>query len=187
MTITLHTEGLIKGLEDLVNKSTCGYRPTDCITEIGLNTEKSPGDLRRLALILTSLKDYQLTLLRKSFEGAIIIMTQKQEMEEKLLYGFFKRESGQSAREENWIRNWNFIRDSEPCWTTVQNYGIGFNDIKANIDYSQQISNRRLCGDRVETMNHVIRECGKLAEKEVKTRHAWGVGKVIHCELLEKN
>ena len=33
--------------------------------EIGQNTEKSPGDKRRLAVTQTPLKDYQLTLARK--------------------------------------------------------------------------------------------------------------------------
>ena len=32
----------------------------------------------------------------------------------------------------------------------------------------------RLCGDRDETINHIISECSKLAQKEYKTRHDWG-------------
>ena len=51
--------------------------------------------------------------------------------------------------------------------------------IKARIDKTQQNSKCRLCGDRDETINHIINECGKLAEKEYKTKHDW-VGKVIH-------
>ena len=43
----------------------------------------------------------------------------------------------------------------------------------------------RLCGDRDETINHIISECSKLAQKEYKTRHDW-VGKVIHLELCKK-
>ena len=37
----------------------------------------------------------------------------------------------------------------------------------------QQNSKCRLCGDRDETMNHMISECSKLAQKEYKTRHDW--------------
>ena len=48
-TLGTNTKGLLKGLEDLE------------IIEIGQNTEKSPGDLRRLAV--TSIKDHQLTLM----------------------------------------------------------------------------------------------------------------------------
>ena len=31
----------------------------------------------------------------------------------------------------------------------------------------------RLCGDRDETINHIISECSKLAQKEYKARHDW--------------
>ena len=49
----------------------------------------------------------------------------------------------------------------------------------------QQNSKCRLCGDRDETINHIISECSKLAQKEYKTRHDW-VGKVIHREIRKK-
>ena len=42
-----------------------------------------------------------------------------------------------------------------------------------------------LCDDRDETINHIIIECCKLAQKEYKTRHDW-VDKVIHWELCKK-
>ena len=41
---------------------------------------------------------------------------------------------------------------------------------------TQQNSKCRLCGDRDETINHIISECSKLAQKEYKARHDW-VGK----------
>ena len=53
------------------------------------------------------------------------------------------------------------------------------------IDKTQQNSKCRLCGDRDETINHIISEYSKLAQKENKTRHNWE-GKVIHWELCEK-
>ena len=36
--------------------------PNYSIVEIGQNTEKSPGDMRRLAVIQTPVKDHELTL-----------------------------------------------------------------------------------------------------------------------------
>ena len=53
------------------------------------------------------------------------------------------------------------------------------NHIKARIDMTQQYKRCRLCGDRDGTINHIISECSKLAQKEYKTRHDW-IGKVIH-------
>ena len=49
--------------ERLGNKRTNGDHPSYCITEIGQNSEKSSGDLRRLAISQTPVKDYQLTLM----------------------------------------------------------------------------------------------------------------------------
>ena len=53
------------------------------------------------------------------------------------------------------------------------------------IDKTQQNSKCRLCGDRDETINHIISECSKLAQK-YKARHYW-VGKVIHWEMCKKS
>ena len=50
----------------------------------------------------------------------------------------------------------------------------------------QQKSKCRLCGDRDETINHIISECSKLAQREYKARHDW-VGKVIHWEMYKKS
>ena len=59
------------------------------------------------------------------------------------------------------------------------------NHSKARIDKTQQSSKCRLCSDRNETINHIISECSKLAQKEYKVRHDW-VGKVIHWEMCKK-
>ena len=53
------TKGLLKGLEDLE----VGDYPNFSIVENSQNTEKSPGDLMRLAVTQTPVKDNQLTLL----------------------------------------------------------------------------------------------------------------------------
>ena len=67
----------------------------------------------------------------------------------------------------------------------TQNTVIRTNHIKARIDKTQQNSKCRLCGDRDETINHIISECSKLAQKEYRAIHDW-VGKVIHWEMCEK-
>ena len=53
-------------------------------------------------------------------------------------------------------------------------------DSFVNNDY-----NCRLCGDRDETVNHIISEWSKLELKEYKARHDW-VGKLIHWEMCRK-
>ena len=53
------TKGLLKGLEDL---EVSGRVETIQTTAL-LNTEKSPGDLRRLAVTQTPVENHQLTLM----------------------------------------------------------------------------------------------------------------------------
>ena len=49
----------------------------------------------------------------------------------------------------------------------------------------QQNSKCRLCDDRDETINHIISECSKLAQKEYKTRQDL-MDKGIHWEMCKK-
>ena len=56
------TKGLVQGLEDLKQKRTSGNRTNYSIVEIGQNTEKSPGNFRRLAVTQTPMESPQLRL-----------------------------------------------------------------------------------------------------------------------------
>ena len=62
----------------------------------------------------------------------------------------------------------------------AQNSAIRTNHVKARIDKTQL----RLCGERDETIHHIISECSKLAQKEYNARHDW-VGQVIHWEMCK--
>ena len=73
-------------------------------------------------------------------------------------------------------------REIESLLRAAQNNAVRTNHIKARIDKTQQNSKCRQCVDRDETINHIISECRKLAQKEYKTRRDW-VGKVIHWEM----
>ena len=57
------TKGLLKGLEDL---EVGGDHPNNSIIENGQSTEKSPGDLGRLTVTQSPVKDHHLTLMWKS-------------------------------------------------------------------------------------------------------------------------
>ena len=49
----------------LGNRRTSGNHPKYCIIEIGQNTEKSSGDLKRLAITQTPVRNHQVSLMRK--------------------------------------------------------------------------------------------------------------------------
>ena len=110
--------------------------------------------------------------------------TRKQKWEEKQLHGRFKRLRNNISHDKTWtwLRKGNFKRETESLLMAAQNSARRTNHIKARIDKTQQNSKCRLCGDRDETINHMISECSKLTQKEYKARHDW-VGKVIHWEM----
>ena len=100
-------------------------------------------------------------------------------MGKKQLYGRFKRLINNISHQKTWtrLRKGNLKRETESLPIAAQD--------KARIDKTQQISKCRLCGDRDETINHIISECSKFAQKEYKARHDW-VGKVIHWEMCKE-
>ena len=57
-----HHERICTRTGGLGNKRTSGNHPNYSITEIGQITEKSPGDLRRLAITQTPVRNHRLTL-----------------------------------------------------------------------------------------------------------------------------
>ena len=117
----------------------------------------------------------------------IMTTTRKQKWEEKQLYGCFKRLINNTSHQKTWtwLRKGNLKRETEPLLIAAQDNAIRTNHIKARIDKTQQNSKCRLCGDRDETINHIISECSKLAQKEYKARYDW-IGKVIHWEKCRK-
>ena len=114
-------------------------------------------------------------------------ITRKQKWEEKLLYARFKRLIINISHQKTWTwrRKGNLKRKTESLRIAAQNNSIRTNHIKARIDKTQQNSKCRLYSDRDKTINHIISECSKLAQKDYKTRHDW-VGKMIHWEMCKK-
>ena len=108
-------------------------------------------------------------------------ITRKQKWEGKQLYGHFKRLINNISHDKTWtwLRKGIFKWETESLQIAAQNNAVRTNHIKARIDKTQQNSKCRLCSDRDETINHIISECSKLAQKEYKTRHGW-LAKVIH-------
>ena len=114
-------------------------------------------------------------------------ITWKQKWEGKQLYDRLKRLINNISNDKTgtWLRKGNFKRETESLLIAASDNAIRTNHIKARIDKTQQNSKCRLCGDRDETINYIISECSKLAQREYKARHGW-VGKVIHWEMCKK-
>ena len=71
------------GTGELWKNRTSGDHPNYCIIELGQNTEKSPGDLRRLVVTQTPVRNYYLMLLWKSLKREQMIIITKQTDERK--------------------------------------------------------------------------------------------------------
>ena len=114
-------------------------------------------------------------------------ITREQKWEEKQLYGRFKRLINNISHQKTWtwLRKGNFKKETESQLIAAQNNTIWTNHVKARIDKTQQNSKCKLCADRDETINQIISECSKLAQKEYTTRHEV-VGKMIHWEICKK-
>ena len=129
-----------------------------------------------------------ITAIRNDTDNTIdnrMTITRKQKWEGKQLYGRFKWLINNISHDKTWLRKGNFKRETESLRIAAQNNAVITNHIKVRIDKTKQNSKCRLCGDRDETINHIISECSKLAQKEYKTRHNW-VGKVIIWEMCKK-
>ena len=97
------------------------------------------------------------------------------------MYGYFKRHD----RTWTWLKKGNLKRETESLLPVTQNNAIWTNYIKTRIDKTQQNCKCWLCGDKIETINNIISECSKLAQKEYKMRYD-RVEKAIHWELCKK-
>ena len=132
----------------------------------------------------------QITAVRNDTDNAIddrMTTTRKQKWEEKQLYGRFKRLINNISHQKTWtwLKKGNLKRETESLLIAAQDNAIRTNHTKARIDKTQQNSKCRLCVDRDVTINHIISECSKLAQKEYKARHDW-VDKVIPWEMCKK-
>ena len=120
-----------------------------------------------------------ITTIRNDTDNTIderMTRTRKQKWEGKQLYGRFKRLINNISHQKTWtwLRKGNLKRETESLLIAAQDNAI-------RIDKTHQNSKCRLCGDRDETINHIISECSKLA-REYKVRHDW-VSKVIHWKM----
>ena len=113
----------------------------------------------------------------------------KENWKEKTLHGQFLRQTDDIAGEDRWVwlKQGNLKRETESLILAAQEQAIRTNVIKAKIDNTQEQSKCRMCGEKDETVNHLISvsECSKMAQREYKRRHDW-VGRRVHWDVCKK-
>ena len=150
---------------------------------LGSIEDSIDASIQRLEDFIEKHEEGLITAIRNNTDITIdnrMTKTRKQKWEEKQLRGRFKGLINNILHDKTWtwLRKGNFKRETESLLMAAQNSVIRTNHIKARIDKTQQNSKCRLCGDRDETIHHIISECSRLSQKEYKARHDW-VSKVV--------
>ena len=107
---------------------------------------------------------------------------------DKRMHGQFLRqvdEATDSGKCWEWLRKSDLKVQTEALICAAQEQAIRTNYVKFNIDKTVESPSCRLCGQKSETVSHVISECAKLAQREYKRRHD-KVGKIVHWKLCGK-
>ena len=96
-------------------------------------------------------------------------------------------ENVQTKESWNWLRRGELKRETEETIVAAQDQALRTRYIKNKIERRHDISPKcRLCGSADETINHLISECSKLAQREYKRRHD-KVAKAVHWTLCKKH
>ena len=119
-----------------------------------------------------------------SLEAASVLKRAKKEKrledsEEKVLHGQYLRQTKEVRSDQcwAWLQNGDLKRGTESLIVAAQNQSIRTNLVKAKIYKSRRDSLCRVCR-RVESKDHIVFGCSKLAQKEYKRRRD-NLGKVV--------
>lgn len=90
------------------------------------------------------------------------------------LHGQFERETGElKDREASW--KWLAEGDLKACTESLiiaaQDQALHTNSVKYSIYHTSDTNKCRLCGEKVESVTHIVSACKTLAQKEYKRRH----------------
>ena len=146
-------------------------------------------------LVITGLEVYVhrteerlLQAARDKIEAASVLMRSKKEKiledcEDKVLHGQYSRQTKEVRRGLCWA--WLQNGDLKSLIVAAQNQSIRANLVKARIDKSQEDPLCRVRRKVDESIDHIVRGCSKLAQKEYKRRHD-NLGKIVHWKLARK-
>ena len=107
--------------------------------------------------------------------------------QDKQLHGKFLRDTEEVRGKDSW--RWNkkgFLKkETEGLIFAAQDQALRTNWIKKHIDKRDVSEKCRMCGVRDESVDHLIAECEKLAQKQYKPRHD-NIARIVHLELCQK-
>ena len=80
----------------------------------------------------------------------------------------------------NWLKKGTLKKETEGMLMAAQDQALRTNYIKKITDCKDVSPMCRLCGDREETISHIVAECSKLAQKQYRLWHHDRVALMIH-------
>ena len=107
---------------------------------------------------------------------------------EKVMHGQFVRE----LKGVDWDKTWQWLMKgdlkgcTEALICSAQEQALRTNYIKFHIDKTVESPLCRMCGERGESIYHLISECGKLAQREYKRRHD-DVARYVHWQICRES
>ena len=85
----------------------------------------------------------------------------------------------------SWIKTRYLKKDTEGLLMAAQDQALPTRNYKVNIMKEGGTVKCRMCGERDETIMHILSECSKLAQTEYKKRHD-KVATLLHWELCKR-
>ena len=106
----------------------------------------------------------------------------------KRMYGQFVREMPENVDRERtweWMRKSDLKVETEALIFAAQEQALRTNAVKCNIDKTKSSPLCRLCGEKSESVTHIVCGCTVLAQKEYKRRHD-NIARIVHWKLCGK-
>ena len=113
----------------------------------------------------------------------------KNKWHEKRMYGQFVREIPEEIEKDlswKWLVQSDLKAETEETICAAQEQALRTDYTKNEIDKTSENPLCRMCGERGETVQHVLCECKNLVQREYKRRHD-AVAKLVHWKMCEKH
>ena len=107
----------------------------------------------------------------------------------KPLHSAFFRETEEVRDEDNswlWVKKGYLKKETEGLIMAAQDQAIRTNWIRHNIDKEDISPLCRLCGEREETVSHIVSECKELAQNDYKKARHDKVAAIMHWQMCQK-
>jgi len=98
---------------------------------------------------------------------------------------FFEKTEFRDSQSWEWLRNGDLKKATEGTIMAAQEQAIRTRSIKHHIDKVETSPLCRFCGDREETISHLVSECSQLAQKQYKHWRHDKVAQVLHWQLCK--